>query len=726
MNNQELQNDVNIIFNTGETKTIRYVSDKLIYDEMFGNGRLLTRYWSPIGQVWPETYLSNLSWFPDQPADTFQLAINGKNLAGGFTLISTCIEPDTSRYRSENRKIVHGVITLFHPEQEIEVKVHTRLDGSSFLIRWLEITNKSNKAAGISAVSPMSGMIWSHRYNEHLSPQFTSPFEIAYNHLFEWGNEGDFWFEPLNDGVKVVNGGMKGRSGWGRPAFWIRNLCNGQTFVCEEAWGGNYEFALDCRLNKSAKQGTIFFRMGLSGYDQALRVLLPGETISTPDIHIALFSEDTDYIIQATHEHVRNVVMPEQIPGYHVEIEANHRGYLCDRENEPDIKRDEEVAKAIGTELYVIDAGWYGNDPNQWWLNTGDWHAGSWLPNGLEPISDYACELGMRFGLWVEIEAMGKNSTLLKEHPEWRFTRNGEPVAEGRALDFTNQDVVQWVESEVTRIIEQYKLDMFRIDHNHELYPSGNRRFEGFTEDLIWRYYDNLYMMLDRLRAAFPKVVFQNCAGGGGRLDWGTLSRFHNTELSDWMRMPRGLKILNNISVSLPPEIILRTFGTEAPEHILDADLDTQLRLVCLCRPIFRGIAPSIGELTPDLENRIKHHLEIYRDFIRPVLINGRVFHHTPFLPLYENTPWCVLEYASSNKTHAVIGLFRLSTEGESLFPLRPHGINLGATYKVSMDNMNQSFIAGGIELVQKGLPVILERPLTSELICIEQIEGSV
>ena len=104
-----------------------------------------------------------------------------------------------------------------------------------------------------------------------------------------------------------------------------------------------------------------------------------GETLATPAVHIALFQDDTDAIVQATHHHVRHVVMPAQIPGRHVEIEANHRGYLCDRENVADILKDVDVAAAIGAEMYVIDAGWYGNEPNQWWNNAGDWHDGPWM-----------------------------------------------------------------------------------------------------------------------------------------------------------------------------------------------------------------------------------------------------------------------------------------------------------------------------------------------------------
>jgi alpha-galactosidase len=159
-------------------------------------------------------------------------------------------------------------------------------------------------------------------------------------------------------------------------------LCNGQTFVSELAWGGNYEFALDCRRSQeeeiSCRQASLFFRLGLSGWDPVLRVLDPGETLETPAVHLGLFQTDTDAIVQATHDHVRHVVMPAQIPGRHVEVEANHRGYMTDFESVAAIRADLDVAAAVGAEMYVIDAGWYGNPPNDWWNNTGDWRDGPW------------------------------------------------------------------------------------------------------------------------------------------------------------------------------------------------------------------------------------------------------------------------------------------------------------------------------------------------------------
>jgi alpha-galactosidase len=701
-------------FRDGDRRGVRYASGPVVLDEELRDGRLYARYWSPCGQVWPEMHLERLRYGVDEPADAFRLGIDGA-LLQEWTWSGASEVPDTSGYRAAAGRVTVASVRLESPKG-IAASILTRLDGSAYFIRWLEVTNRTGRAVGITEVSPWSGVLFSHRFDEHLPPGCDSPFELGYNHLFAWGEEGDFWLEPLRDGVRTVDGGKLGRSGWGRPAFWARDLCTGITSVCELAWGGNYTFSLDSRISRAANNARLFFAMGLSGHDRVLRVLSPGETLRTPEVHLGLFQADTDSIVAATHRHVRTVVMPERIPGRHVEIEANHRGYLCDRENEPDLKRDVEVAASIGAEMYVVDAGWYGNEPNQWWNNTGDWHAGSWLPNGLEPVAAHAKKHGMRFGLWVEIEAAGAASTLRKEHSDWILRRNGLPVNE-RALDLANPEVERWVESEIARIIDCYGLDMFRIDHNHTLAPSGNRVVEELTEDLTWRYYEALYRVLDRLRARYPAVVFQNCAGGGGRLDWGTLRRFHNTELSDWMRQPRGLRILNGVTLSLPPEILLRTFGTESGEHELDGDVDAQLRLVCLCRPIFRGIAPSAEELTPYLRERIAHHLALYRDFVRPVMVDGRVYHHTPFLPLYQDAPWCVLEYASEDRRRAVVGLFRTSAAGPAEYRLFPRGIDPASSYDLTLDSHASTVRVPGWELVNHGIAVRLDNTMSSELV---------
>ena len=95
---------------------------------------------------------------------------------------------------------------------------------------------------------------------------------------------------------------------------------------------------------------------------------------------------------------------------------------------------------------------------------------GGWIPDkdrypgGIGELRDYCHEKGMKFGLWMEPERPGAASAVYKEHPEW-FTENFDS-SRGALLDFTVPKAAQWAESECVRVIEQYGVDLFRVDYN--------------------------------------------------------------------------------------------------------------------------------------------------------------------------------------------------------------------------------------------------------------------
>jgi alpha-galactosidase len=317
----------------------------------------------------------------------------------------------------------------------------------------------------------------------------------------------------------------------------------------------------------------------------------------------------------------------------------------------------------------------------------------------------------------VEIVSVGSASKLKKEHPEWVMTRNGQPIAGGRNLDFANPAVVAWAEAEIARIISKYDLDMFRLDYNTGIFEGGNRVNEGFVENTQWEYVQALYSMFDRLRKKFPNVTFQNCASGGGRLDYGILQRFDNTELSDWSRSPRTLKILNGMTWILPPEIILLTFGTETGGLEADGDVDLQLRRVFMGLPIFRGISPSVSELDPVLANNIRRGLELYKQNLRSIMIGSRVYHHTPVLPLLSASPWLVLEYAASAGDRDTIALFRTAQSGDPVYRIVPEGLDYSRNFVVRFGNSGQVLRMLGSQIKQEGISVRLDENLTSEML---------
>ncbi len=60
------------------------------------------------------------------------------------------------------------------------------------------------------------------------------------------------------------------------------------------------------------------------------------------------------------------------------------------------------------------------------------------------------------------------------------------------------------------------------------------------------------YALFDRLRAAFPKVEIESCASGGGRIDFGILTRTQRVWLSDSNDALERLKIQHNAAIFLP------------------------------------------------------------------------------------------------------------------------------------------------------------------------------
>jgi hypothetical protein len=197
------------------------------------------------------------------------------------------------------------------------------------------------------------------------------------------------------------------------------------------------------------------------------------------------------------------------------------------------------------------------------------------------------------------------------------------------------------MESEVTRTIERYGLDHFRIDYNTTIGEGENRVRDGIVENTIWRQVEAIWAMFARLRQRFPNVLFENCAGGGGRLDLGMLRYFQITEISDWMRAPRSLKIFNNVTLSLP---------------------------------------------------------------------------------LFEPSPWCVLEYAGADESRAVGGVFRLTGPADGAYRFRPRGLAASGRYQVTFDNTSDTVEVSGWELQRDGIEVRLASPLTSELVFFDRV----
>jgi len=242
---------------------------------------------------------------------------------------------------------------------------------------------------------------------------------------------------------------------------------------------------------------------------------------------------------------------------------------------------------------------------------------------------------------------------------------------------------------------------------------------DGRQENTLWRHCEAIYEIFDKVQKRYPKLQLENCASGGGRTDLGMTSRFTTTWISDWMKMPRTVRILNGMSIALPPEYLNRLFGA-CMGSSSRGNPETHLHLLMLGHPTISGLTPTLAEANPTLMDMTRKYLGIYKTFIRPFHREALVYHHTPVIPGADASGWCALEYVAADRSRAVAGVFRLVNAKEDTFVLRFRGLDPAGKCRVTTEPGALVATMDGSTLREHGMTIRLDTPLTSQLFLCE------
>lgn len=204
-------------------------------------------------------------------------------------------------------------------------------------------------------------------------------------------------------------------------------------------------------------------------------------------------------------------------------------------------------AASIGAELFVIDDGWMPGRINSH-AGLGDWTPDkARFPNGLGPIADACHEAGIKFGLWVEPEMVNPDSDLYRAHPEWVLGDTTRPASEMRNqfnLNLALDEVRDWCIKWLDRLITDCKLDYLKWDMNRYIAERGPDR------QMPVKYIQNLYAIWQSMNERHPNVLYENCASGAARADFGMapytdrINRSDNADTVDVMRLHEGFSTL--------------------------------------------------------------------------------------------------------------------------------------------------------------------------------------
>ncbi|HBP37433.1 MAG TPA: hypothetical protein DD640_01585 [Clostridiales bacterium] len=702
----------------------RFDARKFIWEEGFWDGNLIGLHFSASGhshmkEMAPLTIAKHYAYeagngYLRAYLPTFALEVNGVLLRNQW------------RYAGQEQiRTASGeelVVTLEYPNPKVRVKVRTALDGSSFIARSLEIVNLGSEPAVISRVYPFCGIIGKEEEFAFETESSDCGYSVASYNYGGWYAEGELHFNKL-DGADLKYGVQNQL--FSPPLYFVKNDRTGEMTVLDLAWSGN----IDVEFKKLFKDRTryehphskyyLYAKVGLGG-PAPLRVLRPGESVTTPAVHVAMFYGDLDTCANELHAHLRDSVLLAHADNCN--IAYNLTGYSQNMQvDDAFIRREIDTAAAIGAETVILDAGWFGHNAKIWGYNVGDWFENEFLAGKLADVFAYARDQGLKTGLWLEIERAMPDSELRRRVGEdGMLHQNGHPLW---LLDFSRPEVQDAAFDTISGCIRKYKLDSYRLDCNVDMLTGGELENCGFTENTMWRYFEGFYSVIDRLREEFPGLLLENCASGGGRTDIGIMQHFHYTQVSDNAHPLQFVRIIAGMLYALPPEKLYATIGVHF--GLITADIDFMVRATLLTRPWLVGFFPSPADANEEALAQVRHGLQLYKDFIRPLIMGGcRVYHHTPLEIYEERGNWLALEYAAPDKTRACGFFFRLSDKNEPDFVFKPRGIDAGKTYRVTSDNSRETAILTGYQLKSAGFAVTLPNSFLSELILIEEVRN--
>lgn len=335
-----------------------------------------------------------------------------------------------------------------------------------------------------------------------------------------------------------------------------------------------------------------------------------------------------------------------------------------------------EDAAAMGCELFVMDDGWFGNkyrrNDKQ---GLGDWMVdNSKLPKGIKDLTDHAQRQGISFGMWIEPEAVNTTSELFEKHPDWALTPKHHTPLTGRGgtqltLDMSKPEVQDFVFNLVDTLLTSYPdIDYIKWDANAAFL---NREVSNIA------YHQGLVKTLQRIRTKYPTVTIQDCASGGGRVNWGYLPYFDEFWTSDNTDAMQRLRIQYGTSLFFPA-IGMASHISASPNHQTFRSVPLKYRIdVAMAGRLGMEIQPK--DMTESEKQQCQRAISDYKT-IRPIVQFGDLYRLSS--PYEGETS--ALMYVSDDKQKAVCYWYKLSAYKDQHLPLlRLQGLDPEARYTI-------------------------------------------
>ncbi len=408
---------------------------------------------------------------------------------------------------------------------------------------------------------------WTEIEHQEKQPVTLKRFDSGYLHIGEgdnvwlthlhgdWAAEAVVTHEPLTRGLKVIRNTDGSRNAHLDAPELMLSLDgapsenSGRVIGAALCWNGNFELRLNAPNN-----GGVHLYAGIDPQSSEY-VLAPKRVFTTPHLALTYSTEGMGGVSRTFHRWARSCGYLHDGNATRDVLLNSWEGIYFDITEQRIIDMMDDIA-AFGGELFVMDDGWFGdkyprNDDSS---SLGDWVVDTRkLPNGLQALTEAAKARHIKFGIWIEPEAVNTVSELYEQHPDWALQVPGRELKLGRGgtqlvLDMTNPKVQDFVVNMVDELLSNNPyISYIKWDANASIQNYGhaltaqrsNSPKGGLTSNsaavnnLYIDYHLGLLNVLQRIRAKYPDIVIQNCASGGGRANYGLMPYFDEFWVSD-------------------------------------------------------------------------------------------------------------------------------------------------------------------------------------------------
>lgn len=447
------------------------------------------------------------------------------------------------------------------------------------------------------------------------SAQFHIPYEnLNFSNVHgHWGAEQQRFVQKVSYG-KIVIENRRGISSHNHNPYFILDRdateTAGEVYFGALRLSGNFSGVVE-----QTAYGETLVQMGLNPHDCLLE-LGPGETFTAPAILCGYTDGGFEAMSHNLHRFALERIMRQGLrPVLYNSWEATE--FHVNSRDQINLARK---AGEMGAELFVLDDGWFGerhsiqNGLGDWYVNEGK------FPNGLEELIDAVKEQGMLFGIWVEPEMVNPKAQLYQQHPDWIYhyeTRETDTSRVQYVLNVTKPEVRAFIYDMLDNLLTRYDIAYIKWDANRPISQTGPQR------DIWYKHIQTIYEIVTELKKQHPDVLFEACASGGGRIDYGILGIFDDFWTSDNTDAYDRLYIQDAYSRVYPIKA-MRAWVTDCPNFLSGRVIPLTFRFHSAMMGSL-GVGCNILKFTPEEMELSQRMIGLYKE-IRPIIQEGTFY----------------------------------------------------------------------------------------------------